>query len=75
MTAEDFEYSNIENYSNAKSSAMGLMGGFSVDRDQTSDEDKALNRTYRKDRTNETFEQANPNKANQSPVKIWFRYK
>ena len=70
MTAEDFEYSNIQNYSNAKSSAMGLMGGFSVDRDQTSDEDKALNRTYRKDRTNETFEQANPNKANQSPVKF-----
>ena len=70
MTAEDFEYSNIENYSNAKSSAMGLMGGFSVDRDQTSDEDKALNRTYRKDRTNETFEQANPNKANQSLVKF-----
>ena len=70
MTAQDFEYSNIENYSNAKSSAMGLMGGFSVDRDQTSDEDKALNRTYRKDRTNETFEQANPNKANQSPVKF-----
>ena len=70
MTAEDFEYSNIQNYSNAKSSAMGLMGGFSVDRDQTSDEDKALNRTYRKDRTNETFEQANPNKANQSLVKF-----
>ena len=70
MTAQDFEYSNIQNYSNAKSSAMGLMGGFSVDRDQTSDEDKALNRTYRKDRTNETFEQANPNKANQSPVKF-----
>ena len=42
MTAEDFEYSNIENYSNAKSSAMGLMGGFSVDRDQTSDEDKSF---------------------------------
>ena len=70
LTAQDFEYSNIENYSNAKSSAMGLMGGFSVDRDQTSDEDKALNRTYRKDRTNETFEQANPNKANQLPVKL-----
>ena len=70
LTAQDFEYSNIENYSNAKSSAMGLMGGFSVDRDQTSDEDKALNRTYRKDRTNETFEQANPNKANQSPIKF-----
>ena len=47
MTAQDFEYSNIQNYSNAKSSAMGLMGGFSVDRDQTSDEDKALNKTYR----------------------------
>jgi len=58
MTAEDFEYSNIENYSNAKSSAMGLMGGFSVDRDQTSDEDKALNKTYRgEDRKGETFEQ------------------
>ncbi len=71
MTAEDFEYSNIENYSNAKSSAMGLMGGFSVDRDQTSDEDKALNKIYRgDDRKGETFEQANPNKANQLPVKF-----
>ena len=71
MTAEDFEYSNIENYSNAKSSAMGLMGGFSVDRDQTSDEDKALNKIYRgDDRKGETFEQANPNKANQSLVKF-----
>ena len=71
MTAEDFEYSNIENYSNAKSSAMGLMGGFSVDRDQTSDEDKALNKIYRgEDRKGETFEQANPNKANQSLVKF-----
>ena len=71
MTAQDFEYSNIENYSNAKSSAMGLMGGFSVDRDQTSDEDKALNKTYRgEDRKGETFEQANPNKANQLPVKF-----
>ena len=71
MTAQDFEYSNIENYSNAKSSAMGLMGGFSVDRDQTSDEDKALNKIYRgDDRKGETFEQANPNKANQSLVKF-----
>ena len=71
MTAQDFEYSNIENYSNAKSSAMGLMGGFSVDRDQTSDEDKALNKIYRgEDRKGETFEQANPNKANQSLVKF-----
>ena len=71
MTAEDFEYSNIQNYSNAKSSAMGLMGGFSVDRDQTSDEDKALNKIYRgDDRKGETFEQANPNKANQSLVKF-----
>ena len=71
MTAEDFEYSNIQNYSNAKSSAMGLMGGFSVDRDQTSDEDKALNKIYRgEDRKGETFEQANPNKANQSLVKF-----
>ena len=71
MTAQDFEYSNIQNYSNAKSSAMGLMGGFSVDRDQTSDEDKALNKIYRgDDRKGETFEQANPNKANQSLVKF-----
>ncbi|WP_243583175.1 hemagglutinin repeat-containing protein [Haemophilus parainfluenzae] len=71
MTAQDFEYSNIQNYSNAKSSAMGLMGGFSVDRDQTSDEDKALNKIYRgEDRKSETFEQANPNKANQLPVKF-----
>ena len=71
MTAQDFEYSNIQNYSNAKSSAIGLMGGFSVDRDQTSDEDKALNKTYRgEDRKGETFEQANPNKANQLPVKF-----
>ena len=50
---------------------MGLMGGFSVDRDQTSDEDKALNKIYRgDDRKGETFEQANPNKANQSLVKF-----
>ena len=71
MTAQDFEYSNIQNYSNAKSSAMGLMGGFSVDRDQTSDEDKALNKIYRgEDRKGETFEQAHPNKANQLPVKF-----
>ena len=71
MTAQDFEYSNIQNYSNAKSSVMGLMGGFSVDRDQTSDEDKALNKIYRgEDRKGETFEQANPNKANQSLVKF-----
>lgn len=71
MTAQDFEYSNIQNYSNAKSSAMGLMGGFSVDRDQTSDEDKALNKIYRgEDRKGETFEQANLNKANQLPVKF-----
>ena len=70
MTAEDFEYSNIQNYSHAKSSAMGLMGGFSVNRDQTSNEDKELNKIYREGRSNETFDQANPNQANQSPVKF-----
>ena len=70
LTAQDFEYSNIQNYSHAKSSAMGLMGGFSVNRDQTSDEDKELNKIYREGRSNETFDQANPNQANQSPVKF-----
>ena len=70
LTAQDFEYSNIQNYSHAKSSAMGLMGGFSVNRDQTSDEDKELNKIYREGRNNETFDQANPNQTNQSPVKF-----
>ena len=70
LTAQDFEYSNIQNYSHAKSSAMGLMGGFSVNRDQTSDEDKELNKIYREGRSNETFDQANPNQANQSAVKF-----
>ena len=49
---------------------MGLMGGFSVNRDQTSNEDKELNKIYREGRSNETFDQANPNQANQSPVKF-----
>ncbi|TGZ98125.1 filamentous hemagglutinin, partial [Rodentibacter pneumotropicus] len=70
LTAQDFEYADIQNYSNAKSSAMGLMGGVSFGRDQTSDEDKELNDIYRKGREDETFEQANPNKANESPVKF-----
>ena len=70
ITAQDFEYANIQNYSNAKSSAIGLMGGFSVARDQTSEEDKKLNETYRKGREGETFDRANPNKANQLPVKF-----
>ncbi|OOF35619.1 hemagglutinin repeat-containing protein, partial [Rodentibacter heidelbergensis] len=70
FTAQDFEYSNIQNYSNAKSSAMGLTGGVSFGRDQTSDEDKELNDIYRKGREGETFEQANPNKANESAVKF-----
>ncbi len=70
LTTQDFEYSNIQNYAHAKSSAMGLMGGFSVNRDQTSDEDKELNKIYREGRSNETFDQANPNQANQSPVKF-----
>ena len=70
LTAQDFEYSNIQNYSHAKSSAMGLMGGFSVNRDQTSNEDKELNKIYREGRSNETFDQANPNQTNQSPVKF-----
>ncbi|WP_179108243.1 hemagglutinin repeat-containing protein, partial [Rodentibacter trehalosifermentans] len=70
LTAQDFEYSNIQNYSNAKSSAMGLMGGVSFGRDQTSDEDKELNDVYRKGREGESFEQANPNKANELPVKF-----
>ncbi|OOF46642.1 hypothetical protein BKK51_01840 [Rodentibacter trehalosifermentans] len=70
LTAQDFEYSNIQNYSNAKSSAMGLAGGVSFGRDQTSDEDKELNDIYRKGREGETFDQANPNKANESAVKF-----
>ena len=49
---------------------MGLMGGFSVNRDQTSNEDKELNKIYREGRNNETFDQANPNQTNQSPVKF-----
>ena len=72
LTAQDFEYSNIQNYSHAKSSAMGLMGGFSVNRTtKLQNEDKELNKIYREGRNNETFDQANPNQTNQSPVKIW----
>ncbi|OOF46634.1 hypothetical protein BKK52_11165 [Rodentibacter trehalosifermentans] len=70
LTAQDFEYADIQNYSNAKSSSMGLAGGVSFGRDQTSDEDKERNDVYRKGREGETFEQANPNKANESAVKF-----
>ncbi|OOF78827.1 hemagglutinin repeat-containing protein [Rodentibacter caecimuris] len=70
LNAQDFSYSDLQNYATAKSSAMGLMGGFSVNRDQTSQEDKELNEIYRKGREGETFEQANPNKVNQRPVQF-----
>ena len=54
---------------------MTLIGGFSVNRDQTSAEDKALNKIYRANRKNDdgsdaTFTKANPNQHNSSPVKF-----
>ena len=75
LKAEEFSFKDIHNHSEAKASAMTLIGGFSVNRDQTSAEDKALNKTYRANRKNDdgsdaTFTKANPNQHNSSPVKF-----
>ncbi|BFU64113.1 hemagglutinin repeat-containing protein [Rodentibacter abscessus] len=70
LSARMFSFKEIENHANTQASAVGLAAGFSVGRDQTSEEDKEKNNTYRKQREEkgETFEQANPNKANRSPI-------
>ncbi|WP_439328534.1 hemagglutinin repeat-containing protein, partial [Lonepinella sp. BR2357] len=72
LTALDFTFADIQNYSNAQASSMGFAGGFSINRDQTSKEDEKLNEVYRKDRekNGETFNGANPNKQSSSPVKF-----
>ena len=75
LKAEEFSFKDIHNHSEAKASAMTLIGGFSVNRDQTSAEDKALNKIYRANRKNDdgsdaTFTKANPNQHNSSPVKF-----
>ncbi|WP_132025078.1 hemagglutinin repeat-containing protein [Bisgaardia hudsonensis] len=72
LVANDLSFRDIENYSTAKASGVALMGGFSVNRDQTSAEDKALNKKYRaeKEAKGETFIQANQNEHQSSPLKF-----
>ncbi|WP_324681468.1 two-partner secretion domain-containing protein [Bibersteinia trehalosi] len=72
LSARTFSFTDIENHSNAKASSTGFGMGFSVGRDQTSQEDKEKNEIYRaeRERNGETFEQANPNQANSSPIKF-----
>ncbi|AHG86216.1 Large exoprotein involved in heme utilizationor adhesion [Bibersteinia trehalosi USDA-ARS-USMARC-190] len=72
LSARTFSFTDIENHSNAKASSTGFGMGFSVGRDQTSQEDKEKNEVYRveRERNGETFEQANPNQANSSPIKF-----
>ncbi|QPB43232.1 hemagglutinin repeat-containing protein [Rodentibacter haemolyticus] len=70
LSAKMFSFKEIENHANTKASAVGLTAGFSIGRDQTSEEDKENNRIYRtqREKNGETFEQANPNKTNRSPI-------
>ncbi len=72
LSAQDFSFTDITNYSDAKASSSSFMGGFSIGKDQRSDEEKAKDQVYRAERENkgETFEKANPNQANSSPVKF-----
>ncbi|MEG9475375.1 hemagglutinin repeat-containing protein [Mannheimia indoligenes] len=72
LSARTFSFTDIENHSNAKASSNGFGMGFSVGRDQKSKEDKEKNDIYREERkrNGETFEQANPNQANSSPIKF-----
>ncbi|SNV62635.1 two-partner secretion domain-containing protein [Pasteurella dagmatis] len=72
LSAQDFSFTDIRNYSHAKASGLALMGGFSVNRDQTSAEDKHLNAKYRaeKEAKGETFKAANPNQQNVSALKF-----
>ncbi len=72
LSAQDFSFTDITNYADAKASSSNFVGGLSVGKDQRSEEDKAKDQVYRVDRAKngETFEKANPNQANTSPVKF-----
>ncbi|MGY6771812.1 two-partner secretion domain-containing protein [Gallibacterium sp. ZY190522] len=72
LSAQDFSFTDITNHSNAKASSRNFMGGISVGRDLHSEEDKVNNKIYRTEReqNGKTFEQANPNQANSSPIKF-----
>ncbi|NBI41709.1 hypothetical protein GVX86_09685 [[Haemophilus] felis] len=67
LIAKDFQFKDIQNESDAKASSLALMGGFSINRDQTSAEDKKLNKLYREEKLKkgETFHQANQNTNHQ----------
>ncbi|NBI43783.1 hypothetical protein GVX76_09915 [[Haemophilus] felis] len=67
LIAKDFQFKDIQNESDAKASSLALMGGFSINRDQTSAEDKKLNKLYREEKLKkgETFNQANKNTNHQ----------
>ncbi|OOS02142.1 hypothetical protein B0186_00590 [Canicola haemoglobinophilus] len=72
LSANKFSFTDIKNYSMAKASSSGFGMGFSINRDQTSAEDRKNNEIYRskKEKQGETFEKANPNQANRSPVQF-----
>ncbi|MDA3979221.1 hemagglutinin repeat-containing protein [Gallibacterium sp. AGMB14963] len=72
LSAQTFTFSDITNYSKAKASAVGFNAGFSIGRDQTSEQDKKDNQIYRAERekNGETFHKANPNQQNSSPIKF-----
>ncbi|WP_235444348.1 two-partner secretion domain-containing protein [Gallibacterium anatis] len=70
LLAQTFTFSDMKNYSKEKASAVDFNAGFSIGRDQTSEQDKKDNQMYRAERekNGETFNQANPNKKNSSPI-------
>ncbi|MDY4281577.1 MAG: hemagglutinin repeat-containing protein, partial [[Pasteurella] mairii] len=72
LSAQDFSFTDITNYSDAKASSSNFMGGLSFGKDQRSDEEKAKDQVYRakREKNGETFETANPNQANSSPIKF-----
>ncbi len=70
LSARTFSFTDIKNHANAKASSTGFDMGFSVGRDQTSKEDKEKYDRINRERNGETFEQANPNQANRSPIQF-----
>ncbi len=58
LSAQDFVYSNLNNYSSAQASSNGLMGGVSFGRDQRTEEEK---KTINSDpKPGETYDESNP---------------
>ena len=72
LSARTFSFTDIENHSAATASAAGFGAGFSVGRDQTSEEDKQKNKVYRTEReeNGEAFDKANPNKGSSNSIKF-----